>query len=138
MRTILLLLMLALPLKHLQVTSAFGNRLHPITLTYRHHNGVDLKASYDTVYAIIDGRLTTNYDGKLGVYITLTNGPFIITYGHLSQVLTADSVSAGEAIAISGETGMVTGPHLHFAVQFKHRYIDPLAFLAAGFQQIRN
>lgn len=138
MRTTLLLLMLALPLKHLQVTSAFGNRLHPITLTYRHHDGVDLKANYDTVYAIFDGRLTTNYDAKLGIYIRLTNGPVIITYGHLSQVLITDSVSAGEAIAISGATGLVTGPHLHFAVQFNGHYTDPLAFLSAADQKLNQ
>ncbi len=141
MRTTLLLFMLALPLKHLQVTSTYGNRLHPITLTYRHHDGVDLKASYDTVYAIFNSRVVeAGYDTGLGIFIKIANGPFVITYGHLSQLLAgkADSVMSGDPVAISGATGLVTGPHLHFAVQFNHRYIDPLAFLKAGFQQIIN
>jgi len=141
MRIPLLLLMLALPLKHLQVTSAFGNRLHPITLAYRRHEGVDLRANYDTVFSIFDSRVVaTGYGGALGIFIKIANGPFIITYGHLSQsfVLQGDSVATNEALGVSGATGFVTGPHLHFAVQFNHRYIDPLVFLKAGFQQIIN
>lgn len=137
MRIPILLLMLALPLKHLQVTSAFGNRLHPITLTYRQHEGVDLRADYDTAYAVMSSRVSAiGYDRQLGIYIKISNGAFVITYGHLSQVLVgnADSVAAGDPVAISGATGLVTGPHLHFAVQFNHRYIDPLAFLSAAYK----
>jgi murein DD-endopeptidase MepM/ murein hydrolase activator NlpD len=138
MRTTLLLCLLALPLRHLQVTSAFGNRIHPLSGTYKPHAGVDLKANYDTVYAVINGRLTYGFEPALGVFIKITSGPLTITYGHLSQIFTDDSVNAGSPIAISGATGKVTGPHLHFAVQFNHRYIDPLAFLAAGFQQMNH
>ena len=141
MRTTLLLLMLALPLKYLQVTSAFGNRLHPISFTYRRHEGVDLRANYDTVYAVMNSRVTTiSYDSSLGIFIKLTNGQICVTYGHLSQVLVSPdaSVAAGVPVAVSGATGLVTGPHLHFAVQFNHRYIDPLVFLKAGFQQFIN
>ncbi len=134
MRTTLLLLMLALPLRHLKVTSGFGNRVHPVTGNYQFHAGVDLKCNYDTVYAAIGGKLTANYDSNLGIFLKLANGPLTITYGHLSQILMTDSVSAGDAVAISGETGRVTGPHLHFAVQFHGHYIDPLQFLAKGFQ----
>jgi len=134
MRTTILLFMLALPLRHLQVTSGFGNRVHPVTRNYQFHAGVDLKSNCDTVYAVIDGKLTANYDTKLGIFLKLTKGPLTITYGHLSQILVTDSVNAGEAVAISGETGRVTGPHLHFAVQFHGHYIDPLQFLVKGFQ----
>jgi len=137
MRDTLLLLLLALPLRHLQVTSAFGDRVHPVTGKYCLHTGVDLKASYDTVYSIFKSRVVaTGYRPDIGEFIKIANGPFIITYGHLSQlfVLPNDSLAAAVPLGVSGETGQVTGPHLHFAVQFKHRYIDPLAFLAAGFQ----
>ena len=137
MRSTLLLLLLTLPLKHLQVTSAFGNRLHPITYTYRRHQGVDLRANYDTVYSIFNSRVVaTGYGPGLGIFIKISNGPFMITYGHLSQVfvIQEDSVCVGEPLGVSGATGLVTGPHLHFAVQFNHRYIDPLAFLSALYQ----
>lgn len=136
MRASLLLLMLALPLRHLQVTSAFGDRVHPVTGNYQFHAGVDLHADHDTVYAVIDGRIDSiGYDRNLGIFIKLTNGPLCITYGHLSQCLfEKDNVCAGTPIAVSGATGRTTGPHLHFAVQFNGHYIDPLTFLAAGFQ----
>jgi murein DD-endopeptidase MepM/ murein hydrolase activator NlpD len=141
MRSALLLFMLALPLKHLQVTSDFGNRVHPITGIYRRHQGVDLRADFDTVYAVMNSRVTAvSYDRLLGVYIKVRNGPFEITYGHLSQVLImpTDSLNAGDAIAVSGSSGRVTGPHLHFAVKFNGRYIDPLAFLSAAYQKNIN
>jgi len=81
----------------------------------------------------MDGQTTIGYNRLLGIYIKLTNGPFCVTYGHLSQLLIGnDSVIMYAPLAISGSTGRTTGPHLHFAVQFNHRYIDPLAFLAAG------
>lgn len=131
-RDTLLLLSLALPLRHLQVTSAFGNRLHPLTGDYRFHAGVDLKADYDTVYAIFNSRVAaTGYHPELGLFIKIKNGPFVTSYAHLSRFLVSagDSVVPGEALGISGATGKVTGPHLHFAVQFKQQYIDPLKFL---------
>jgi murein DD-endopeptidase MepM/ murein hydrolase activator NlpD len=132
MRTILSLLILALPLKHLQVTSAFGNRLHPITLTYRRHDGVDLRANYDTVYAVMNSRVeAVGYNPALGIFIIINNGPFCVTYGHLSEcfVSKGDSVTVTGSLGISGETGRVTGPHLHFAVQYGQHYINPLKFL---------
>ena len=134
MRTPFLLFMLVLPLRHLQVTSAFGNRVHPITGIYCRHNGIDLRAGYDTVYAVMDSRVSeTGHNPSLGIFIRTSNGPFLITCGHLSEcfVRRGDSVAVGEKLGLSGATGRVTGPHLHFAAQFKHRYIDPLAFLAA-------
>lgn len=139
MRTSLLLLMLALPLRHLQVTSAFGNRIHPITGNYQLHAGVDLRADYDTVFAVMDSHVfATGYDPALGLFIKIVNGPFLITYGHLSErfIVKDDTVIATEPLGVSGATGRVTGPHLHFAVQFNCRYIDPLAFLSAAYQQI--
>lgn len=137
MRIPILLLVIALPLRHLLVvTSSYGDRVHPVTGSYQFHAGVDLRADDDTVYAVMNGRIDkVGYDRYLGIFMKLSNGPFCITYGHLSQCLTdADSVSAGSAIAVSGATGRTTGPHLHFAVQFHGRYIDPLQFLAKGFQ----
>jgi len=73
----------------------------------------------------------TGYDPLLGIFIRLDNGYFRSTYGHLSQlfVLPGDSVAAGNALGISGATGRVTGEHLHFAIKFHGRYIDPLLFL---------
>lgn len=140
-RTVFLLAFIALPLRNLQVTSAFGNRVHPLTGNYSHHFGVDLRAGYDTVFAVVSSHVfAIGYDPLLGVYIKIKKGPFTFTYGHLDEcfIKLGDSVSVSQPIGISGESGRVTGPHLHFAVQFNHRYINPLAFLSAAYQRISN
>ena len=119
-----------LPLKHLTVTSAFGYRIHPITHLFSFHNGVDLSARRDTVYAVFDGTASVGYDERLGLFIAIAGGELTCTYGHLSAILiSAGPVTSGQAIAITGATGRVTGAHLHFAVKFRGQAIDPLQFL---------
>jgi len=132
MNKFLLTVAFCLPLRHFSQTSGFGYRVHPVTGKYCFHTGVDLRADKDTVFAVLDGVVSAaSYDRLLGIYIRLNHSDFQTLYGHLSQILVlpGDSVSAGDAIAISGATGRVTGPHLHFSVQFRHRNIDPLRFL---------
>ena len=124
--------LVCLPLKHLHINSDFGYRIHPITGKYALHAGVDFKARQDTVYAILDGIVTsTGYNDGLGINIWLAHGPVESIYGHLSQVFVAakDSVTAGEPIGITGETGFVTGEHLHLSVCYRHQYINPIKFL---------
>jgi murein DD-endopeptidase MepM/ murein hydrolase activator NlpD len=121
-----------LPLRYLAVTSSFGYRIHPVTRKYSFHEGIDLRAHDDTVYAVLKGAVQqTGFQDLLGIYIRLDHGQFQTTYGHLSQlfVLAGDSVCAGCPIGITGATGRTTGEHLHFSVQFGHKYIDPLQFL---------
>jgi murein DD-endopeptidase MepM/ murein hydrolase activator NlpD len=121
-----------LPLHLLQVTSAFGFRIHPVTGKYSFHAGIDLRARSDTVFAVLPGTvLHVGYDPLLGIFVRLYHGDFETTYGHLSQifVLAGDSVSSATALGITGCTGRVTGEHLHFAVRYHQRYIDPLRFL---------
>lgn len=121
-----------LPLKHICLTSSYGYRTHPLTGKYSYHAGIDLRARSDTVYAVLPGTVEhTAYDTFLGLYIKLAHGDFDTTYGHLSQifVLQRDSVKAGDAIGLSGLTGRTTGEHLHFAVQYHGRYLNPLKFL---------
>lgn len=132
MNKFLLTVAFCLPLRHFSQTSGFGYRVHPLTGKYCFHTGVDLRADKDTVFAVLDGVVSAaSYDRLLGIYIRLNHSDFQTLYGHLSQILVlpGDSVFAGDAIAISGATGRVTGPHLHFSVQFRHRNIDPLRFL---------
>lgn len=123
-----------LPLKHLYVTSAFGDRVHPLTGIRGFHAGVDLRAHRDTVYAVLFGRVTrVGYDPLLGLFIKVASGPFGIIYGHLSQYFVTDglAVSTHTPLGVTGSTGQVTAEHLHFAVKFHRRCIEPLAFLAA-------
>jgi murein DD-endopeptidase MepM/ murein hydrolase activator NlpD len=132
MNKFLLLCCLCLPLRHIQVTSSYGYRVHPITGKYSFHAGIDLRARSDTVFAVLPGKVVAaGFDPLLGVYLRLAHGDFQTIYGHLSQifVMSADSVSAADCLGITGSTGRVTGEHLHFAVQYRRQYIDPLRFL---------
>ena len=132
MHKILLLCCCCLPLRHLQLNSRFGYRVHPLTGRYSFHAGIDLRARHDTVFSVLPGSvLKAGFDERSGVFITVRHGPFQSAYGHLSQVFVSerDSLSCGQPIGITGSTGRVTGEHLHFSVRFNGRPIDPLLFL---------
>jgi len=122
-----------LPLRHLRLTSSFGDRVHPITGRLAFHAGIDLAAHSDTVFAVLGGVVTKSaYDERLGIYVKIGHyGGLQSTYGHLSVawVGITDTLTAGQPIGITGATGRVTGEHLHFSIQYQNRYLDPLRFL---------
>lgn len=122
------------PLGHIQVTSPFGIRKHPILRKKLKHDGIDLRAKYEEVYSVMDGEVTAvDSDKRSGIYVTVRYpGGYTCSYCHLSQpmVKKGDSVKAGEVIAISGNTGTSTGPHLHFGVRDSSgKCLDPMVIL---------
>ncbi|MFD0764491.1 M23 family metallopeptidase [Mucilaginibacter lutimaris] len=124
--------LICLPLASLHITSSFGYRVHPVTGSYAFHNGVDLRARSDTVYALALGRVSSvTYDELLGIHISIEHKAFSSGYGHLSQVFisAADTVASGQPIGITGKTGRVTGEHLHFSIRAAGRWTDPLEFI---------
>jgi murein DD-endopeptidase MepM/ murein hydrolase activator NlpD len=121
-----------LPLKHLELTSGYGYRVHPVTGQFRFHSGIDLRARHDTVFAVMPGHVAlTGYDAVTGVHIRLNSSDFTFLYGHLSQVfvLAGDSVGIGSPVGVTGSSGRVTGEHLHFSVSYCQRPLNPLLFL---------
>jgi len=109
-------------LKPVTVTSIYGWRTHPITGERRFHAGVDLGAGMGTpVVAALAGVVReAGRKGKYGTEITLDHGNNLSSvYGHLSQlkVTVGQSVATGQLIALSGNTGGSTGPHLHFELR---------------------
>jgi murein DD-endopeptidase MepM/ murein hydrolase activator NlpD len=123
---------LSLPLRHLTLTSGFGYRVHPVTGDYAFHAGIDLRAKSDTVFAIADGVvIAAGYQQFIGLYIRLDHTGIQSIYGHLSKigVTTGDTVVSGQAIAVSGASGRVTGEHLHFSLLYEGKPIDPIKFL---------
>lgn len=126
---------ISMPLKNsFAITSGFGVRKHPIFGMLKSHNGIDIKASYENVYAVMDGIVSDagwDYKGG-GNFIKIKHyGRFETAYLHLSDTYykKGDIVKAGYIIARSGNTGNSTGPHLHFAVKEFGQFIDPLIFL---------
>ena len=110
---------------HGAVTSAFGPR------RYRFHYGIDLRLKVgDSVCAAFSGKVRLiNYEARgYGHYIVIRHDNGLETvYGHLSQVLVAlnQDVKAGELIALGGNTGHSTGPHLHFETRYIGNAINP-------------
>ncbi|MGF7079697.1 M23 family metallopeptidase [Mucilaginibacter sp. UYCu711] len=130
---------ISLPLNRLHLNSAFGYRVHPLRGNWKFHAGIDLAAKQDTVYAVLPGTVTfAGYDPGLGLHVILKHdGNLETIYGHLSQfwVLPSDTIEAAGALGLTGQTGQVTGEHLHFAVKYNHHFINPLAFLRALFTE---
>ncbi len=111
------------------VTSNYGYRRR----FGRAHKGVDLRAAVgDTVRAAFDGKVRlTKYERRgYGYYVIVRHENGLETvYGHLSRFLVKpnDYVKAGDPIALSGNTGRSTGPHLHFETRFMGYAINPNA-----------
>jgi murein DD-endopeptidase MepM/ murein hydrolase activator NlpD len=128
-----ILLLCSLPLRQIRLTSPYGYRLHPIYKSIKLHAGIDLAAHRDTVFSILDGVVQNcRYSKSLGLYVRIDHGNSLNSlYGHLSQwlVMPGDTISAGDPIGITGATGIVTGEHLHFAVSYADRWLNPLRFL---------
>ncbi len=126
---------IVMPLKNkITVTSSYGTRTHPIFGTKKMHNGIDLKASYENVYSVLDGIVTeSGWDSKGGGnYIKVKHfNRFETSYLHLSEIYyqTGEKVKAGFIIGKSGNSGNSTGPHLHFSVKEFGQSINPSHFL---------
>ena len=118
----------------LVVTSKYGYRPHPVTGRYQHHAGIDFRAATGTrVYASKAGRII--FAGRKNGYGKIVGieheGNFTTWYGHLSRirVKVGQTVSQGKVIGLSGNTGISTGPHLHFEIRYKGRSEKPTKYI---------
>ena len=121
------------PVKSGKITSKFGNRNHPVLKSVKFHRGVDIAVSLGTpVYAGIRGIVT--FAGKRGNYGNLIeiegSDGIKVRYAHLSKidVVAGQRVSDGEKVAETGNTGMSTGPHLHYEIIVDESPVNPLNF----------
>ena len=124
--------LVALPLKHIDISSGFGMRMHPIYHKRIMHNGIDLSARYENVYSMFPGTvIRVGQDNRSGKFVTVRTGDYTISYCHLSQpfVRENDFVTAGWNIALSGNTGASTGPHLHLTTKKDGKAFDPTILL---------
>ena len=120
------------PLRSLVYNSFFGLRMHPLHNKIKLHAGVDLKAKYEAVYAITDGIIKkARFGDKEGNYIVISHKSIESVYCHLDRTFCKEGqiIKGGSCIAISGNTGSSTGPHLHFCIKYNGVPIDPLIYL---------
>jgi len=124
----------AWPVEPVVVTSLFGRRLHPLTRIPGRHFGLDLAADEgQLVSAAAAGVvLFAGWSGAYGREIELLHpGGEVTRYGHLSQLLVEPGlrVGRGDPLGLVGNTGVSTGPHLHFEVVRDGKPCDPLVEL---------
>ena len=120
------------PLKNIRIGSGFGMRKHPIYHKRMMHNGIDLSARYENVYSMFPGTVVkVGQDGRSGKFVTVRTGDYTISYCQLAQQLVKekDFVIAGKNIAVSGNTGASTGPHLHITTKKDGKAFDPAILL---------
>lgn len=116
------------PVTNWAVTSTFGSRWG------RMHEGIDVGVPVGTtVRASRGGRIVTaGWVGGYGNCVIIDHGDGVCTrYGHLSQITTSvgQYVDQGQQIALSGNTGRSTGPHLHFEIRINGVAVDPAPYL---------
>jgi murein DD-endopeptidase MepM/ murein hydrolase activator NlpD len=121
------------PLKG-RVTSAYGNRIHPLYKRKIFHTGIDVYSRIGTnIKSTMSG--TVSYAGWLRGYgkivIIKHKSGYSSRYAHLSKfaVKKGQKVSQGKIIGTSGRTGNVTGPHLHFEIRRYGLHKDPVKYL---------
>jgi len=119
-------------------TSPFGTRRTYNGKTRSIHQGLDFRATVGTpIHAANAGRvLIAQQMYYEGGFVALDHGDGLFTlYMHLSdfRVKEGDLVQKGDEIAASGNSGRVTGPHLHFGVQWQGLYMEPATLLALRF-----
>ena len=123
------------PVSGYKLTSPFGMRKHPVLGVVRMHNGVDMACAQGTpIYATRAGKVTrTAYQaGGAGNYVSINHlDGFSSVYMHMTHyvVSAGQTVSQGQLIGYVGNTGLSTGPHLHFGISYAGTYVNPLAYI---------
>jgi murein DD-endopeptidase MepM/ murein hydrolase activator NlpD len=128
------------PVDGARISSGFGRRRHPVLGYGRMHAGIDFAVPTGTpILAAGDGTVGTA--GRSGGYgnllvINHSNG-YATAYGHLSKfaagVKRGSRVRQGQIVAYSGNTGLSTGPHLHYEIRMKGKQVNPATVkVAAG------
>lgn len=127
-------LLLRTPVDGARITSSFGMRLHPILGFMRMHDGIDFGAPLGApVLAAGDGVVEeARWSSGYGRWLKLGHAAGIETgYGHLSAwaagIAPGVHVRQGQVVGYVGESGLATGPHLHYEVFQAGRHVDPAA-----------
>jgi murein DD-endopeptidase MepM/ murein hydrolase activator NlpD len=116
------------------LSSGFGRREDPFTGKSRFHSGLDFSVPLGTeVRATGDGVVVAlKRERGLGRMVRIDHGNNVTTaYGHLSEwlVKSGQKVKRGQIIALSGNSGRSTAPHLHYEVAVKGQKVDPRSFI---------
>ena len=116
------------------ITSRFGKRSSPGGIGSTNHKGLDIATSAGTpIYVAASGTVTfSGTKGELGNLVIVNHGNGVETYyAHCSKlkVSKGQKVNAGDKIALVGQTGAATGPHLHLEVHINGKIVNPQKYI---------
>lgn len=121
------------PVRGAEMSSGFGNRIHPITGDYLPHTGVDFRAPVGTPIRAAGSGLITDmrWGDGYGWFIRIRHERgFETVYAHMSAfaegIAPGKTVMRGDKIGYVGSTGSSTGAHLHYEVLRKGAYVNPM------------
>ena len=125
---------LGFPVNARRLTSGFGKRVDPINGQSGFHDGIDFSGEKGSdVRVTADGKvIARGRNATYGWYVKIDHGnDFMTMYAHNSKILVpwGTEVKRGDVIALLGNTGRSTGPHLHYEVRYKNRPINPSKFI---------
>lgn len=122
------------PLNTIDITSDYGYRIHPIFRVKLFHHGIDFGLKLMTpIVATANGVVVgVKYSRHgYGNRIVIQHGKsFSTMYAHLSRIRVKEGeiVHRNDTIGLSGNTGLSTGPHLHYEIRYHNKSIDPMFF----------
>ncbi len=116
-----------------EITSEYGERVHPVFRTVKMHTGIDIDGEIGTpIKSSTSGKvLQVGEDAINGKYIKVKSGKYEVIYAHCYKVNVAEgqSVKQGDILGEVGDTGVTSGPHLHFEVQVDGKSVNPMEML---------
>jgi murein DD-endopeptidase MepM/ murein hydrolase activator NlpD len=122
------------PLDTLIISSSYGWRIHPIDSVRNLHTGIDFKAIMNTkIYSTGDGVVVfAGYKKGYGKCIIIQHVlEHKSVYGHLNKLLVKNGqqISKGTIIGLSGQSGVASGPHLHYEIRISNTPTNPYNYL---------
>ena len=122
------------------VTSSYGVRENPVLTKTELHNGIDIGVGIGTEVAAVRSGVVTEIRtsttfGRVLEYETKDG--YKVMYAHLSEILVkkGDKVKQGQIVAKSGNSGLSTGPHLHYSLWKNGKLIDPMDYVDLKYTQ---
>lgn len=116
-----------------EITSEYGERVHPVFKTIKMHNGIDIGAQIGTpIKSSTAGNvLKVGEDEINGKYVRVKSGKYEVIYAHCYKISVKEgqSVKQGDILGEVGDTGLASGPHLHFEVQVAGKSVSPMELL---------
>ncbi|NDO47693.1 M23 family metallopeptidase [Clostridium sp. MD294] len=116
------------------ITSSCGERENPILQKMEYHNGLDIAVAENTQAVAVKSGVVTEVRNSetLGKVLKYqTEDGYTVMYAHLNDVLVkkGENIKQGQIVAMTGNTGLSTGPHIHYSVWRGDMLINPMQFV---------